>query len=450
MGATSDEQQCPPHGALVSNRELRLLMLLPQLMLVIATALSVGIIDSASTAKVAAELGLAVLASASMALIWVLRPRWETQRPLMVGIYSVLLGLMLALVLLDPLFGFYTWTGYIWGSLLFTRRWRLLAYVPVAVIVATSQHGGLPKESASSWIGWIAFVAINMIAAVAVSWFARTREEEHVRRKQMVDDLTEANAKLEDTLRENAGLHAQLVAQAREAGVTDERQRMAGEIHDTIAQGLVGIITQLEAAAQAPRSDPERQRRMEAAIELARESLAEARRSVRALAPAHLEHASLPDALGDVARRWSDRSGVAAKVMVTGTPRGVADEVELALLRTAQEALANVAKHARAERVGLTLSYMDDVVTLDVRDDGVGFALSTPSLHGGGFGLTAMRKRVEGLGGTLEIETEPRVGTTVAASISTVMAAGAPSAPGASATAASPATQPSSRATAPA
>ena len=94
---------------------------------------------------------------------------------------------------------------------------------------------------------------------------------------------------LEAALEENAGLHAQLVAQAREAGVTDERQRIAGEIHDTIAQGLTGVITQLEAANQVKSDPAELQRRLDNATSLARESLAEARRSMRAILPAPLE-----------------------------------------------------------------------------------------------------------------------------------------------------------------
>ena len=106
-----------------------------------------------------------------------------------------------------------------------------------------------------------------------------------------------------------------------------------------------------------------------------------------------------------------------ATVTTTGQPRPVGPDIEVAPLHTAQEALANVAKHARAKRVGLTLSYMDDVITLDVRDDGMGFAAPSPSLRNGSFGLTAMRQRVEGLAGSLEVESEPGAGTTVAASV---------------------------------
>ena len=101
----------------------------------------------------------------------------------------------------------------------------------------------------------------------------------------------------------------------------------------------------------------------------------------------------------------------------------------MALLRVAQEALANVAKHAGASRAGVTLSYMEDVVTLDVRDDGAGFARpsqrSESSANGnsangnpaGGFGLIAMRQRVDRLAGQLEIESDPGAGTAVSASL---------------------------------
>ena len=108
-------------------------------------------------------------------------------------------------------------------------------------------------------------------------------------------------------------------------------------------------------------------------MQLARDSLTEARRSVHELRPQPLETARLGEALAEVAERWSALHGVPARVTTTGEARPLPPDVEVALLRTAQEALANVAKHAGASRVGLTLSFMDDDVALDVRDDGVGF-----------------------------------------------------------------------------
>jgi signal transduction histidine kinase len=259
-------------------------------------------------------------------------------------------------------------------------------------------------------------------------------DRQSVRRRELLAELSEANLKLEATLRENAGLQAQLLAQAREAGVADERQRMAREIHDTITQGLAGIITQLQAADQAELAGPdsERRRHLAAAAELARESLTEARRAVRELRPGPLQPGRLADALRDVAARWSRLHQVEASVTVDGETVPLTAATEVVLLRVAQEALANVAKHARAGRVGLTLSYFGDEVTLDVRDNGVGFedgpvsrASESPALHGG-FGLTGMRERLAAVSGRLTIETEPGGGTAVSATVPLTAAAAAP------------------------
>ena len=138
----------------------------------------------------------------------------------------------------------------------------------------------------------------------------------------MIVELAEANRQLETMMAENTGLHAQLLTQAREAGVLEERQRMAREIHDTLAQGLAGIITQLEAAQQAglqaagghgdgrEASRADWERRISNATRLARDSLSEARRSVRAVRPEALENTKLPEALAEVAGRWSAVNGV--------------------------------------------------------------------------------------------------------------------------------------------
>jgi signal transduction histidine kinase len=228
-----------------------------------------------------------------------------------------------------------------------------------------------------------------------------------------------ATAKLADPLRYNAGLHSQLVVQAREAGVLDERQRMAGEIHDVLAQGLTGIVTQLEAAEAAAVRAADWHRHLDAAKRLARDSLAEARRSVLAMRPQTLDSAALPEAIGEVVTGWSELNEVTAELITTGAPRPLLPEIEATLLRTAQEALANVARHADAGRVALTLSYMEDLVTLDVRDDGAGFDPSAPASvsEDGGYGLAAMRERLLRIAGTLEIESEPGGGTALSACV---------------------------------
>lgn len=217
---------------------------------------------------------------------------------------------------------------------------------------------------------------------------------------------------------ENAQLHTQLLLQAREAGVADERRRLAAEIHDTIAQGLTGIIAQLQVVANT--EDPALARtHLDRAAALARTSLGEARRSVQNLGPAALEHSALPTALKATVAEWSERNAVRADLTVTGTVEPLHEEIEATLLRIAQEALSNTARHAGAGRVGVTLSFMGDEVALDVRDDGSGFdPLATAPRSGtGGFGLDGMRARAARVAGSVEIESEPGGGTAVSARV---------------------------------
>ena len=210
-----------------------------------------------------------------------------------------------------------------------------------------------------------------------------------------------------------------LLAEARQAAVVRERQRMAHEIHDTLAQGFTSIIMSLEAAEENSGAPEEAQRYLEGVRRTARENLAEARRLVWALRPESLENASLPEVLSRVAASWSEESGVTCGVAVTGTPISLSSDAEATLLRVAQEALSNVRKHASAGRVALTLSFVGDVVLLDLQDDGVGFdpAACDGVRPDGGFGLKAMRERVQRAGGTLVVESAPAEGTTLTVSI---------------------------------
>ncbi|GGK80688.1 histidine kinase [Sphaerisporangium melleum] len=304
---------------------------------------------------------------------------------------------------------FFAFVGYLHSWEYLKGKWRFVGLTATAAISVATYRGGLPEPTTSATLTYLFFTAAIVAAVGLFSFAGEITAERSAQRKRMV-------ARLEEAMRENAGLHAQLLVQAREAGVLDERQRMAAEIHDTLAQGLTGIITQLQAAKQAE----DWHRRVDNAIRLARESLAEARRSVHAVGPGQLEAAPLSQALNDVVTHWGELNGVRADFTVTGTVRPMHPEVEETLLRTAQEALANAAKHAGASRIGLTLSYMEDVVTLDVRDDGAGFDPERVR-DGGGFGLTAMRKRVSRLAGTLEIESEPGAGTAISASVPAVV-----------------------------
>jgi signal transduction histidine kinase len=320
---------------------------------------------------------------------------------------------MLVLTLRDPWFGCFTPAAYVLAFRVVPWPWELWGVGGVATVAGIAQASTIDKSDLAGVVFTAVVLAINIGPMCAFAWFMRRANRQEELRKQAMRDLSDTNARLEATLRENEDLHERLVAQAREAGVLDERQRMAREIHDTLAQGLTGIVTQLQAAEQAD----DWHRNVTAAIDLARESLTEARRSVHALRPEPLATARLGEAVADVATRWSARHAVPVQVTTTGTPRPMPPEAEVALLRATQEALANVARHAAATRVGVTLSYLDDEVALDVRDDGTGFDPDQDAPTEGGFGLVAMRQRIEALAGTLRIESEPGAGTAISAAV---------------------------------
>jgi signal transduction histidine kinase len=358
---------------------------------------------------------LALVAVAAVWLIIPLVPQWTGKAAVQGGYYVGVIALAALLVVRSPVFGYFAFTGYLHAVQCLRGWWRMAGVLATAAILSVSQLGGVANVSRATLPALAAVIVFNATVSAAVTvltWIAAEQTEAHKR----------TIAKLESTMAENAGLHAQLLTSAREAGVHDERERLAREIHDTLAQGLIGIITQLQAAEQTG-AEGERRRHLGTAARLARESLSEARRSVRALRPEPLADAALPDALADVVARWSQDTGVPAELASTGTARPIHPELEVSLLRTAQEALANVAKHADANRVRLTLSYMEDVVSLDIRDDGRGFAPDAEQPRdGGGFGLTAMRQRLRRVAGTLAIESEPGAGTAVSASVPAVPA----------------------------
>jgi signal transduction histidine kinase len=371
------------------------------------------------------------LAAAWTLGMYTLRPRWR-DRPRPMGVFvAVLLAIMTVMVTGYSWLGFYTFTGYYYVyRLVASWPWRIAGIGVIACLAGISQGLGLQGAfNPGRALLLVGAILVNVILGCVFAWFNWVSHKQGMLRSQLFDDLAEANGRLEATLAENTGLHRQLLAQAREAGMLDERQRMAGEIHDTLAQGLAGIITQLQAGQEASDDPAEQRRHFDTATRLARESLSEARRSVHALRPEPLERARLGEALAGVAKRWSALHGIPVQVTTTGTVLALRPEAELALLRTAQEALANVAKHAAAERVGLTLSYMADEVVLDVRDDGRGFDpdLSSPpdrdraAVDGhppsGGFGLIAMRQRIEGVSGRLQVESEPGAGTAISVSV---------------------------------
>ncbi|MBV2353344.1 sensor histidine kinase [Streptomyces sp. J2-1] len=319
---------------------------------------------------------------------------------------------------LNPLFAFYAVIGYFSAERLLPRRVRKAGLLATAVTVAGSQAGGLPPRGGTGWLVFGAILGVNVLLLALFAHLAALEDARARAQAEAITELERTNGALQRALDENAALHAQLLVQAREAGVADERRRLAAEIHDTIAQGLTGIIAQLQVVAGAHDLTTARTH-LERASALARHSLGEARRSVHNLVPVALASDGLPRALRSTVEEWSARTGVPARFTVTGTEEVPHDEISATLLRIAQEALSNTARHAGATRAGVTLSFMGDEVVLDIRDDGGGFDPAAVPARGrsGGFGLDGMRARAERVAGSLAVESEPGQGTAVSARV---------------------------------
>jgi signal transduction histidine kinase len=204
----------------------------------------------------------------------------------------------------------------------------------------------------------------------------------------------------------------ELGEQQRRAAVLEERTRMARDIHDTLAQGFTAIVVHLQAAedATAKGLKKDAQKHLQTARDLARQSLAEARRSVHALRPQVLEDTFFWDALKRMIKKSSAGTALLTKFQMRGHPRDLPALWQQNLLHIGQEALTNTLKHARASRFVARLNLNKKELRLELEDDGEGF---TPTDRHDGFGLIGMRERVEQMGGTLTVVSSPEQGTNV-------------------------------------
>jgi PAS domain S-box-containing protein len=203
-----------------------------------------------------------------------------------------------------------------------------------------------------------------------------------------------------------------LSAQSRQAAVMAERNRMARDIHDTLAQGFTGVIIQLEAAEDATFKGlaSEANEHLSRAGILARECLKEARRSVRALRPQALEEKNLCEALEALIKQMTAGTSMGAEFIIQGNQRPLAPDWEENLLRVGQEALTNALRYAHATLFKLQITFSNHEVRLELCDNGSGF---DPATKSEGFGLLGMKERVAGMGGELTVESTSGHGTTI-------------------------------------
>lgn len=201
--------------------------------------------------------------------------------------------------------------------------------------------------------------------------------------------------------------------QAQEASILAERNRMARDIHDTLAQVLTGVVVHMEAAKVVVPEESKARTHVILAQNLARDGLAEARRSVWALRPQMLEQGDISQALESLVYGLTAGTPIKGQCTIEETRYPLPADVETNLLRIAQEAFVNALKHANANAVRVELTFGSQAVSLCVRDDGRGF---NPELQRGkGFGLVGMRERIQSLGGQLTIASQPGQGTEVTA-----------------------------------
>jgi signal transduction histidine kinase len=275
--------------------------------------------------------------------------------------------------------------------------YAVLMFNAVAAVVLIVRHPGQDVVSQA-----LLNAGFGIGLAFVYGRFANTIIDQSQERADLIGQLEATRAEL-------ASVHHQ-------AGTLAERQRLAGEIHDTLAQGFSSVIMLLQAAETGlgPDTAEPARRQISLAAETARENLAEARGLVAALAPADLASGNLPGALRRVTERLGAETGIEVTFTEDGEPRPLPATLDVVLLRVAQEALANVRKHAEARTARVSLRYTGSAVSLQVSDDGRGYAVDGAT---SGYGLRGMRERLGQVNGRIEVTSGPGAGTCVRAEV---------------------------------
>ncbi len=266
------------------------------------------------------------------------------------------------------------------------RRGVIAVTATTAAAIATGLALNLDR------LGAILGPTIGAGLSIAVILGLETLIRDSERRQSLIDELV--------------ATQEQLAQAEHERGTLAERERLAREIHDTLAQGLSSIELLLRVAEETGDHS-----QVPTARQVALDNLAEVRQFVRALAPADLSESTLEDALARIAARTT---GVTVGWTVSGERRDLPVSTAAELVRIAQSTLANVTRHAQAASAELNLAYRQDSVLLTVTDDGVGFDPSAA-----GFGLRVLQERVSALGGQVQIVSAPSAGTTVSVEVPT-------------------------------
>lgn len=378
----------------------RLGHLLVQLSIVAGTAIALVDDDASVPEKgLAAALAAALFIwHALMAYRW---HYWSLPRARYVASLAVAAALWVPLLVLHDGFGITVLGAYAVVACPFLARaaWSVAGLSAVFLAVSAIDGTVTVRE--------VAGVALTGLAVIVVHGLVGRIHRQNQDQRQLIDELR--------------ATRAELAAREREAGVLAERERLARDIHDSLAQGFTSIVMLLEAAdAHLDADAVDVRASIDQARQAARDHLAEARRVVWSLRPGPLEHGALAGALEILVDTTFAATGTQAELRVDGDPIPLDPAQELVLFRAAQETLANAARHASATSVVCTLTYLGDETILDVHDGGTGFDPDavTPTPEGG-IGLVGLADRVAAAGGQLHIDTTPGMGTTITVTVPT-------------------------------
>ncbi|EME61712.1 sensor histidine kinase [Amycolatopsis decaplanina] len=349
---------------------------------------------SGATPLILALTGALALVYAAGVLGWAVLDRW---RPVWL---TAVIAVWLALVVAAPSFA---WCAV---PLFFVCLQMLRPRLMIAVVVLLTVATILAQLRIASGFDPSIVLAPIAVALMATMTFVQL-DRDRVELRETVKNLLRARVDLAQS--------------QRLAGMMQERERLAREIHDALAQGLSSMRMLLQAAQRSWDTDPELAKgHVSRAVDAAGDTLDEARRFVRGLGSPRLEATDLGETLKDLAEQVMFAAMHEVRFETSGDPYPLSSEVETGLLRVAQGALANVSEHARATKAAITLTYLADKVVLDIRDDGVGFDPASARESGDrGNGLRMITERLAELGGEMVVESAPGEGTALAVAVPT-------------------------------
>lgn len=280
------------------------------------------------------------------------------------------------------------------------RRWTALVILGILCIAALSIYLLPDSNIPADWF-WV-MVPITLFVIIYVELYSRQSEAREESQK-LLRELEIAHATL-----------SEYAAQVEDLTLANERQRLARELHDTLAQGLVGLILQLEATATHLQNG--HQERAEEiirhAMSRARVTLADARQAIGDLREIQGSSDDVVEIIRTEAQRFTTATGIPCEVDAVSAP-GIAERIAEHCQRVVAEALINVARHAQAQHTWVSLSGQPECLKISIRDDGVGFDPETQTQSSGHYGLLGMRERARLAGGKLDIKSVPGTGTTI-------------------------------------